>query len=86
VSTRLLDARAAARLNKQFCRPNRDGSFATQRDRKCAFDLAANQPQEAGYRHLIATILNAKRQCAAAGIHRMHGLRRQQPAGRGHGN
>ena len=56
------------------------------RVRGCALDLVANQPQEAGYRHLIASSLKPKHQCAAAGIHRMHGFRRQQPAGRGHGN
>lgn len=28
----------------------------------------------------------SKHLCAAAGIQRMHGFRRQQPAGRGHGN
>ena len=71
---------------KQRCRRNRDGSFATQCDRECALDLVANQPQEAGDRHLIATSLKPKHQCAAAGIHQMHGFRRQQPAGRGHGN
>jgi len=49
------------------CRRIRDGSFATQRDHECALDLVANQPQQAGYRHLIATSLKPKHPCAAAG-------------------
>jgi hypothetical protein len=50
-----------------------------------ALDLLANQPLEAGCRHLIATSLNPKHQCAGAGSLRMHGCWRRQPAGRGHG-
>ncbi|MFN7778611.1 MAG: phage integrase N-terminal domain-containing protein, partial [Betaproteobacteria bacterium] len=45
---------------KQLCHRNRDGSFATQRDRERVLDLVANQLQEAGYRHLGATSLKPK--------------------------
>ena len=45
---------------KQLCRRNRDGSFATQRDRERVLDLVANQLQEAGFRHLSATSLKPK--------------------------
>jgi hypothetical protein len=45
---------------KQLCRRNRDGSFATQRDRARVLDLVANQLQEAGFRHLGATSLKPK--------------------------
>ncbi|MCX7214505.1 MAG: integrase domain-containing protein [Burkholderiales bacterium] len=45
---------------KQLCRRNRDGSFATQRDRERVLDLVANQLQEAGFRHLGATSLKPK--------------------------
>jgi hypothetical protein len=33
----------------QLCRRNRDGSFATQRDRVCVLDLVASQLHEMGY-------------------------------------
>ncbi len=42
---------------KQMCRGNRDGSFATQRDRERLLDLVANQLQELGYRHMAAASL-----------------------------
>lgn len=71
---------------KQRCRRNRDGNFATQCDRERVLVPVAKQIEDAGLRHLIATSLKPKHQCAAAGIHRMHGFRRQQPADRGHGN
>ena len=71
---------------EQRCRRNRDGSVATQRDRERVLVPVAKQIEDAGLRHLIATSLKPKHQCAAAGIHRMHGFRRQQPADRGHGN
>jgi hypothetical protein len=45
---------------KQLCRRNRDGSFATQRDRERVLDLVANQLQEADFRHLSATSLKPK--------------------------
>ncbi len=45
---------------KQRCRCNRDDSFATQCDLERVLVLVANQPQEAGYRHLIATSLKPK--------------------------
>jgi hypothetical protein len=45
---------------KQLCRRNRDGSFATQRDRERALDLMANQLQELGYRHMAAASLKPK--------------------------
>lgn len=45
---------------KQMCRRNRDGSFATQRDRERMLDLMANQLLEGGFRHLAATSLKPK--------------------------
>ena len=45
---------------KQLCRRNRDGSFATQRDRERVLDLVANQLHDLGYRHLAATSLKPK--------------------------
>ena len=71
---------------EQRCRRNRHGNFATQCNRERVLVLLANQPQEAGYRHLIATSLKPKHRCAAAGSHLIHGCRRRQPAGRDHGN
>ncbi len=45
---------------KQLWRRNRDGSYATQRDRERVLDLAANQLQELGYRHMAAASLKPK--------------------------
>ena len=45
---------------KQLCHRNRDGSFATQRDRARVLDLVANQLQDLGYRHLAAASLKPK--------------------------
>ncbi len=45
---------------KQLCRRNRDGSFATQRDRERVLDLVANQLRELGYRHMAAASLKPK--------------------------
>jgi hypothetical protein len=45
---------------KQMCRRNRDGSYATQRDRERVLDLVANQLQELGYRHMAAASLKPK--------------------------
>lgn len=45
---------------KQLCRRNRDGSYATQRDRERALDLVANQLRELGYRHMAAASLKPK--------------------------
>ena len=42
---------------KQLCRRNRDGSFATQRDRERVLDLVASQLQEMGYRPVSYTHL-----------------------------
>ena len=42
---------------KQMCRRNRDGSFATQRDRARVLDLVANQLHELGYRHMAVVYL-----------------------------
>ena len=38
----------------------RDGSYATQRDRERVLDLVANQLQELGYRHMAAASLTPK--------------------------
>jgi site-specific recombinase XerC len=45
---------------KQLCHRNRDGSYATQRDRERVLDQIANQLQELGYRHMGATSLKSK--------------------------
>ena len=45
---------------KQLCRRNRDGSYATQRDRERVLDLVAGQLQELGYRHMAAASLKPK--------------------------
>lgn len=45
---------------KLLCRRNRDGSFATQRDRERVLDLAAYQLQEMGFRHMTPASLRPK--------------------------
>lgn len=45
---------------KQLCHRNRDGSYATQRDRARVLDLVANQLPELGFRHLAAASLKPK--------------------------
>jgi hypothetical protein len=45
---------------KQLCQRNRDGSYATQRDRARVLDLVANQLQDLGFRHLAAASLKPK--------------------------
>jgi hypothetical protein len=45
---------------KQLCRRNRDGSFATQRDRERMLDLVATQLHDMGYRHMAAASLKPK--------------------------
>ncbi len=45
---------------KHMCRRNRDGSYATQRDRERVLDLVANQLQELGYRLMAAASLKPK--------------------------
>ena len=45
---------------KQLCHRNRDGSYATQRDRERVLDQIANQLQELGYRHMGAASLKSK--------------------------
>jgi hypothetical protein len=45
---------------KQLCQRNRDGSYATQRDRARVLDLVANQLQELGYPHMAAASLKPK--------------------------
>ena len=40
-----------------MCRHNRDGSYATQRDRERVLDLVADQLEELGYRHMTAASL-----------------------------
>ena len=45
---------------KQICRRNRDGSYATQRDRERVLTLVATQLHEQGYRHLTAASLKPK--------------------------
>jgi hypothetical protein len=52
---------------KQRCRRNRDGRFATPRDRERVVVLVAKRILDAGFRHLIATSLKPKHQVAAAG-------------------
>jgi len=36
---------------KKLCRPNRDGRYASQRDREHVLDMVARQLQELGYRY-----------------------------------
>jgi len=45
---------------KRLCQHNRDGSYATQRDRELALSLIADQLVELGYRGLKATSLKPK--------------------------
>ena len=45
---------------KQLCRRNRDGSFATRRDRERLLTLMANQLYELGYRRMFTTSLKPK--------------------------
>ena len=45
---------------KQMCRRNRDGSYATQRDRERVLDLVAGQLQELGFRCMTAASLKPK--------------------------
>ena len=45
---------------KQLCRRNRDGSYATQRDRERVLDLVAGQLEELGYLHMTAASLKPK--------------------------
>jgi hypothetical protein len=45
---------------KQLCRRNRDGGYATQRDREWVLDQMANQLQEMGFRHMEAKSLKPK--------------------------
>ena len=59
---------------KQLCRRNRDGSFATQRDRERVLDLVANQLHGLGYRHLAAASLKPKHVQALAQSWQSEGL------------
>lgn len=45
---------------KQLCQRNRDGSYATQRDRERVLALVATQLHELGYRHMAAASLKPK--------------------------
>ncbi len=45
---------------KQLCHRNRDGSYATQRDRERVLDRIANQLHELGIRHMGAASLKPK--------------------------
>ena len=45
---------------KQLCQRNRDGSYATQRDRERVLDLLAGQLQDLGYRHMAAASFKPK--------------------------
>lgn len=45
---------------KGICNHNRDGSFATQADRRNILDLVANQLHEMGYRHMRGSSLKTK--------------------------
>ena len=45
---------------KQLCRRNRDGSYATQRDRERLLGQMADQLRDLGFRHLSATGLKPK--------------------------
>ena len=45
---------------KQLCQRNRDGSYATQRDRERVLAMVATQLHELGYRHMAAASLEPK--------------------------
>jgi len=45
---------------RQLCQRNRDGSHATQADRRCVLSLASRQLREAGFRQMRATSLKGK--------------------------
>ncbi len=45
---------------KQLCHRNRDGSYATQRDRERVLNQIANQLHDWGYRHMDAASLKSK--------------------------
>jgi site-specific recombinase XerC len=45
---------------KQLCRRNRDGSYATQRDRERALEQIAKQLHEMGFRHMAAASLKPR--------------------------
>ena len=45
---------------KQLCRHNRDGSYATQRNRERILTLIANELHGMGYRHMRAESLKPK--------------------------
>ncbi|MBL8529146.1 MAG: integrase domain-containing protein [Burkholderiales bacterium] len=45
---------------KQLCRRNRDGSYATQRDRERALEQIAKQLHEMGFRHMTAASLKPR--------------------------
>jgi hypothetical protein len=59
---------------KQLCRRNRDGSYATQRDRERVLDLVANQLRELGYRHMAAASLKPKHVQSLIGRWQAEGL------------
>lgn len=59
---------------RQLCDRNRDGSHATQGDRKNSLKLMARQLKEAGFRQLKATSLNGKHADALLGRWRHDGL------------
>ncbi len=59
---------------KQLCRRNRDGSFATQRDRERVLDLVANQLRELGYRQMAAASLKPKHVQSLIGRWQAEGL------------
>jgi hypothetical protein len=59
---------------KQLCSRNRDGSFATQRDRERSLDLIANQLHEMGFQHLAAQSLKPKHVAALVARWQSEGL------------
>ena len=59
---------------KQLCHRNRDGSFATQRDREWVLDQIANQLREMGFRHMEAKSLKPKHVEALVERWKMEGL------------
>ena len=62
---------------KQMCRRNRDGSYATQRDRERVLDLVAGQLQELGYRHMAAASTVGANAACRGGQQKDLGTRRE---------
>src|SRR5688572_28728450 len=59
---------------KRICDRNRDGSYATQRDRRRALDLMANHLADMGFGQMSAGSLNPKHVAALVERYKLEGL------------